>query len=347
MKRLLSTLLVLAIIVSSLACLSSCKEKEIPSRARVVSYVYFNTQSSIAAYGDSDVERLDTYVEAAAELLGYYHKLFDIYFEYSGMNNLRTVNLKAGKEPVKVDSELIDFLLYCKELFTLTDGRTNVMMGAVLKIWHNHREDGQSDPKTATLPEMAELQAAAEHTDIDLLVIDRDAGTVYISDPEASIDVGAIGKGYATERLYEKVCALGAGSLVLNIGGNIRTTGLMPDGSVWKVGITNPDRTATDFATTVTIGRTSCVTSGDYERGYLVDGVNYHHIIDPDTLMPATYFSSITVITPDSALADALSTALFCLDYDEGVALIEKADAEIEVIWIDKNGKITKTDGLK
>lgn len=346
MKRIISLALTVALLLGAIGTLSSCGEKtpEYETKTRTISYIYFNTVSVMSAYGDTSDEKMDEYLAVADGLLGYYHELFDIYYEYSGVNNLRTVNKNAGKAPVEVDAELIDFLEYCKEIFTLTDGKTNVMMGAVLRIWHNHRELADADPASASLPDGDELRAAATHTDIDSLVIDREAGTVYISDPEASIDVGAIGKGYATERLYERLREMGADSLALNIGGNLRTVGVKPDGEGWITGITNPDRESPDFAAKLSIGDTACVTSGDYERYYVVYGedgqaARYHHIIDPDTLYPAGYFSSVTVVTADSALADALSTALFCLDYTEGTALLDSLDIEVGVLFITSDGR--------
>ena len=90
---------------------------------------------------------------------------------------------------------------------------------------------------------------------------------------------------------------------------------------------------------------TSCVTSGDYERYFTVDGVRYHHIIDPDTYMPATFFSSVTVIAPDSGLADALSTALFCMSYEEGLALVQEMD-NVQVLWILADGTQYRTPDL-
>ena len=347
MKRIISAFLLICLTVSALALTSCKKEEEYQTRGKTISYTYFNTVSTLATYGDTTEEEFNLYCEEATALLGYYHKLFDIYYDYAGVTNLRKVNQKAGKEPVKVERELIDFLLYCKELFTLTDGKTNVMMGAVLKIWHDCREDAEYDPTEARVPDMAELEEASRHTDIDLLVIDEENLTVYISDPNASIDVGAVGKGYATERVYERLVELGAESTVLNFGGNIRTIGVKPTGEDWLTGLTNPDKTSSEFAATFYFGATACVTSGNYERYYVVDGVKYHHIIDPDTLMPSTYFASVTIITPDSALADALSTALFCVSYAEGKALIEGIDADIEVIWIDNDGNLTATKGVK
>ena len=347
MKRFISSLIIISILLTALVSLSSCDggESKSPSRGKTISYVYFNTVSTMMVYGDVSDETFDSYLSVSEKLLSYYHKLFDIYYDYSGVNNIRLINQKAGREPVKVDAELIDFLSYCKELYALTNGKTNVMMGAVLKIWHNHREDADYDPSSASLPDMAELREADTHTSIDSLVIDKDAGTVYISDPKASLDVGAIGKGYAAEKLCKKLVSMGANHVVLNIGGNIRTIGVKPDGEKWLTGLTNPDKSDDGFAARINLGEVACVTSGNYERYYVVDGVNYHHIIDPDTLMPARYFSSVTVITEDSGLADALSTALFCMSYDDGLALINSIGG-VEVIWIDLEYNLTKTDGI-
>ena len=94
------------------------------------------------------------------------------------------------------------------------------------------------------------------------------------------------------------------------------------------------------------MGETSIVTSGNYERYFICDGVRYHHIIDPVTLMPTEYFASVTIFTQGSGYADALSTALFCMSYEEGLALVNSL-GDIEVIWIDNDGNIKYTPGLE
>ena len=307
-------------------------------------YEYFDTVSVVYSYaGDEESEFLSN-CEAVEDVISYYHKLFDIYYEYSGVENLRTVNTHAGISPVRVSEELIAFLEYCKEIYALTGGETNFMIGAVTRLWHECREDALDNPENARIPTESELSAAAEHISPDLLVIDREAGTVYITDPEASIDVGAIGKGYAAERASEVLEDLGAVGYVLNLGGNIVTIGTKPSGDGWRTSIRSP-HSAGEYALTVTLSDISCVTSGNYERYYTVDGVRYHHIVDADTLMPSEHFASVTVLSDDSALADALSTALFCMPYEQGRALVDGI-AGTEAFWIDNAGVQQMTDGF-
>lgn len=324
--------------------------KEYTPRTKTVSYAHFNTVTVLSSYGDTTAEEFEGYVKTVDEQMGYYHKLFDIYYEYAGINNLCTVNKNAGVAPVAVEEELIDFLLYCKQLYSLTKGKTNVMLGSVLRIWHDKRE--LADAKGGyldehLLPTQEELEKAAAHTAIELLVIDQTAKTVYISDPEASIDVGAIAKGYAAERVASQLKAGGADSMALNAGGNIVTIGLKPNGDLWVTGITNPDRTAENsLICRVEMGEISLVTSGDYERYFVSGDQRYHHVIDPETRMPAAYFASVSVFVQDGALADALSTALFCMSYEEGLALVQSIGG-IEVLWIGKDGTMQYTDGVR
>ena len=327
--------------------LVSCgKDEDMPQTKAKSYYDYFDTVSVVFSYKGDSEDSFEQNCTAISELLSYYHKRFDIYYEYSGINNIKTINNNAGISAVKVDKELIDFLLYAKEIYTLTDGKTNIAMGAVLKLWHEAREIGISDEKNAYIPSKNALEEAGKHCDINNLIIDEKAGTVFISDPDMSLDVGALGKGYATELAAKLLEERGVDSYVLNIGGNIRAIGAKTNGEGWITGITNPDKTSEEkFVCRVVIKDTSLVTSGDYERFYTVDGVRYHHIIDPDTNMPSSFFSSVSVFTEDSGLADALSTALFSMSYDEGLALIESI-GETDAIWVTKSGEVKMTDGV-
>ena len=310
-----------------------------------VYYAYFDTVSYVYDYAGDSAERFDKRSAEVSHILQEYHELFDIYHEYSGVVNLCTLNKNAGGEPLEVDQKLIDFLLDAREMYELTGGEMNVMLGSVLRLWHDCREKADNNPDEATVPALEELEEAYRHTDISLLEIDEQRRTVRIADPEASIDVGALGKGYATERAAEYLESEDARGYVLNIGGNIRCIGDRPDGSGWVTGIRNPDNAAEDFACRLRIRDTACVTSGVYERYFTVAGTRYHHIIDRDTLFPATYFDSLTVLTRDSALADTLSTALFCMPQEEGEKLAEEI-GDVEILWIYPDGEQVCTPGF-
>lgn len=307
-------------------------------------FTFFDTVSYVYSYAGDENDVFDENCSKVSELLEKYHRLFDIYNEYSGVTNLRTLNFNAGKEAMKVDKELIDFLLYAKELYVLTNGEMNVMMGSVLRLWHDARELASENSSQARIPTTEELNEASLHTDISNLVIDEQNQTVRILDAKASIDVGALGKGYATEKAAELLRSRNALSYVLNIGGNIRTIGTKPDGSGWGTAIKDP-HDSSNYAITIDIADTSCVTSGDYERFFTVGTERYHHIIDKDTLMPSTYFSSVSIITPNSGLADALSTALFTMSYEDGLALVNKI-GNVEVFWITRDGTKLYTEGF-
>lgn len=299
----------------------------------------FDTYTQIIGYAKNE----KTFKEQANLIydeLNSYHELYTIYDDYDGINNIKTINDNAGIAAVTVDQKIIDLLQYGKEMYTLTEGSVNIAMGAVLSIWHDYREAGTS------VPPMSLLQEAARHTDINDLIIDDENNTVYLSDPDMSLDVGAIAKGFATERVAEDAVNAGFTSGILSVGGNIKIIGSPADSSkaTWGIGIQDPDNTNAVFDTVYTNNK-SLVTSGDYERYYIVDGVKYCHIIDATTLMPATRYRSVTILTSDSALADALSTALFILPYDQGLQLIQSV-GNVDCYWIFADGTVKYTDGF-
>ena len=196
----------------------------------------FDTVTTMVGYADSQ-ETFTAQAQQIHDELLEYHQLYDIYNDYDGMNNLKTVNDNAGIAPVEVDARILDMLEFSRELYEETGGRVNVAMGGVLSLWHDAREAGIEDPANAYLPDQDALEEAARHADWSNVVIDEEAGTVYLADPDMSLDVGAIAKGYAVER----VCETAPAGMLISVGGNVRATGPKPDGSPWVVGIENPD----------------------------------------------------------------------------------------------------------
>ena len=311
------------------------------------SFDYFDTVTTILGYA-SDKAEFDRVANEILNDLGEYHRLYTTYHRYEGLENLCTVNelVDGSHRTVTVDRRIIDMLLYAREMYQKTDGAVNIAMGSVLSIWHDYREQGMEDPSSAKLPPMERLQAAAAHTDMASLIIDEEACTVTLTDPEARLDVGAIAKGYAVEMVARSLEDRGITGYVLNVGGNVRAIGSKPTGELWLVGIENPQENPQEpYLAYLSLSGQSLVTSGSYQRYYIVDGKCYHHIIDPDTCMPAEGYLSVSVVCRSSADGDALSTALFCLSPEEGLALIESLP-EIEAMWVMEDGTRQYSSGF-
>ena len=353
MKRVLCILTVVGLLFGLTACgkEGGLLDKLTPdattqqNKFSTYSFDYFDTATTITGYAE-DQAAFDAIANEALTLLGEYHRLYDIYGRYDGMENLCTINdLKDGAHrTVTVDQKIIDMLLYAREMYDKTDGMVNVAMGSVLKLWHDYRTVGMSDPADASLPPMNKLEEAAQHTDITKMVIDADNRTVTLTDPQMRLDVGAIAKGYAAEQVAKWLEAHGVSGWLLNVGGNVRAVGKKPDGTAWTVGLENPEDTSADYLAYMQLTDEALVTSGSYQRYYIVGGKSYHHIIHPDTLMPAEGYLAVSVVCHDSGMGDALSTALFCMSIEEGKALIATLDG-VAVSWVTSDGKQTVSDG--
>jgi len=311
------------------------------------SFDYFDTVTTITGYAKSQ-EAFDEIAGAALAELAEYHKLFTVYHRYEGMENLCTVNelVDGTHRTVTVDERIIDMLLYAKEMYEKTGGTVNIAMGSVLSLWHEYRQEGINDPQAAKLPPMEKLEEAAEHTDINDLIIDEEVCTVTLADPAMKLDVGAVAKGYAVEMVAQSMEAQGVTGYVLNVGGNVRTIGAKGDGAKWLVGIENPEEDSENaYLAYLELSGESLVTSGSYQRYYVVDGKRYHHIIDPDTVLPSEGYVSVSVVCDSSADGDALSTALFCMDFEVGLALVESLP-DTEAMWVMQDGTRQESAGF-
>ena len=309
----------------------------------------FDTVITLIGYAESE-ETFNEQADQVHEMFLYMHKLFDTYnsYEDEGIVSIFTLNERAAQEPVAVDPILFSLLTFCKANYALCHEQVNVAMGSVLSIWHEYREAGLADPEHAQLPPMEALEAASGHMNIDDLVLDEENMTVYFADPQLRLDVGAVAKGYATELISQMLLAGPMPSFIISAGGNVRT-GISPqDGrKAWGVGIQDPDGSVfglSDYVEVLYIHDISVVTSGDYQRYYEVDGQRYHHLIDPETLMPDTDFRSVSIITEDSGYADMLSTAAFLMPYEESRAFIESLDG-VDAIWLFPDDSMQMTDG--
>ena len=185
----------------------------------------------------------------------------------------------------------------------------------------------------ACLDVMGENDTWIEHYE------DTMKGGCYLADPDMSLDVGSIGKGYAVQRVMEYARAQGMDNILLSLGGNISGLGTRIDGTNFRIAIQNPDLDSDEeYIEKVDITDGQCVvSSGDYQRYYVVDGEVYCHIINPDTLYPARTFAAVSILTDDSGMADALSTAIYNMTLEEGMEFVDNLD-NVEAMWVYHDG---------
>jgi len=345
MKKVLAIFLTICLVLALTGCGQNTSKEKTRYQAEFLDL--FDTMTQIVGYSD-DKDLFSEQVTFVYDNLKVMHQLYDIYNDYEGVNNIKTINDNAGKAPVKVDQKVIDLLKFSKEIYGISGGSVNVAFGSVLKIWHDYRDAGTANPDRAALPPMNLLEEANKHIDISNVIINEKDSTVYLKDPDMRLDVGAIAKGYATERVARMLEEKWPGiSILLSVGGNVKAIGMKETGTEtipWNVGITDPNDEAA-MLMTLNVSDDSMVTSGDYQRYYVVDGKNYHHIIDPETLYPAAHCRAVTIVVPDSGLADGLSTAAFILPLEKAKALVQSQGAE--AVFVMNDGTLEYTSGFK
>ncbi len=310
----------------------------------------FDTVISVTYYCE-DQESFEKLFKLTHDEFLRLHKLYDNYNTYEGLVNVMTLNEAAGKEGIRVDEDLFQLIQMAKDLYDKGLGKVNIAMGSVLSLWHEAREFAEKNPTEAKLPDPQALKEASRHMDINKLVLDEKNRTVKLEDPAMSLDLGAVAKGYATDKIAQTVKKSGLKSGLISAGGNVKLIGENPMGREWRVGIEDPSESRGDPKVVVDLkADMSLVTSGDYQRYFIVDGKRYHHIIDPVSLEPGGRSPSLTIETQDSGLADFLSTALFLADESEEKKILDnfkQAGQAVEDIRIEKDGSYRASDGIK
>lgn len=348
MKRKTSFILMTLILVLSI---SGCSDQVVYNKYSNSFFDSFDTITQVIGYTKTQ-EEFDQYSLEIHDRFLELHKLYDKYNNYDGINNIKTINDNAGKEPVKVEKEIIDLIQFSKKMYKETNQKTNIAFGAVISIWSEYRDIAEADPANAKLPPMEELLKAAKHIDIDKIIVNESESTIFLQDPDMTIDVGAVAKGFATELVVQEMIEKGFDSWIISAGGNIRTINKPMEDikDRWAVGIQNPDKEifgdGGNILDTVFLNNAAVVSSGDYQRYYYVKDKRIHHIISPDTLMPAEHYRAVNVITDDAGYGDYYSTEVFLLPYEESRALVESKD-NLEAIWIFADGRIEMTEGFK
>lgn len=264
-----------------------------------------------------------------------YHQLADRYQAYDGINNLYTIHYNTDpSETLTLDPRLYQMLTFGKEWYAISNGKIDISMGNIIDVWKQYRTTQTGVP---TLEELT-LNDTGSIKDIVLLENNQ------IQNTHPNIDLGAIAKGYATEKVGEYLESIGITNYIINAGGNVKV-GTPYQKEKYAIGIEDPNSQSGDIFKVVYGQNISVVTSGGYERYYEYNGQKYHHIIDPDTNMPSNWMKSVTIITKDSSLGDILSTLLFLLPIEEGQEFIKQFDAE--AIWYTNEDTIITSEGIE
>ena len=248
------------------------------------------------------------------------------------------INDNAGIRPVKVDDDVFTMIELSKKYNEISEGAFDITIGPLADLW-GFGGDNQEVPSDAKIRALLPLVGS------DKVEIDPQEKTVYLKKEDMLIDLGAVAKGYAAEKAAEVLADKGISRAVVNAGGNICALGGKTDSKPWVIGIQDP-LDASSLVGTVEVKDEAAVTSGDYQRFFEVEGVKYHHILDPSTGKPARASIGVTVINQSSAVADILSTALFVAGPEKGLKLAEEL-GNTDVLYITKDKTITMSPGME
>ena len=314
--------ILLPLLLAILACPARAVEKQ-----SSVGF-YLDTVVTLTAYVD-DVQVLN---DALTEC-GRYEQLLSRTIEGSDVFNIN----HAKGQPVKVSDDTLLLLDTARQVSTLSNGAFDVTIAPASNLW-----DFTSGK--AELPDAEALKRAAGLTDYRKIAVDGHQVTL----PEGMmIDLGGIAKGYIADQVKQYLVNRGVESAILSFGGNIVAIGTKPDGSPWKVGIQDIDLPTGAYMLVAQNYGGSTVTSGIYERGFDLDGVRYHHILDPNTGYPIqNELASVTIFSESSMWGDALATAAFALGTEAGIDLIESLKG-VEAAFIARDRSVTYTSGAK
>lgn len=287
-----------------------------------------DTVMTINAYGSKS----ESAVKAAQNEINRLDKLLSVQNE-----NSEIFKLNQSKE-MTVSEDTLTLITRSKELYTLTAGAFDITCEPLTREWGFYSGLENKVPSQMAIENALE-GVGAEHINIENSTVTLDSNT--------SLDLGGIAKGFASHKAAEILKDYGVTSALMSLGGNVRAVGSKPDGESWSVAVTDPDDNSKSIGT-LKISDKAVVTSGGYQRYFEENGQIYHHIIDTKTGYPAkSGLKSVTVVSEDDALADALSTALFVMGLEKSEEFYSENNSLFRAVFITDKGEIYVTDNLK
>lgn len=262
-------------------------------------------------------------------------KLLTTYDENSQTNQ---INKQAGIRAVKVDKEVFDLIQRSSKISNITDGAFDISYGSIDKrLWN-------FDKSMTALPDEATAKSMVKLINYRNIILNADDCTVMLKEKEMRIGFGGIGKGYAAEMAKALLKKEGVKSGIVNASGDLTTWGLQPDNKPWTIGIASPDNAHLPFAC-MNVTDLAIATSGNYEKYVKINGKKYSHTINPKTGLPVTGIKSVTIISPNAEIADAMATPVTIMGIKAGINLINQIQ-NLECIIIDDNNKIYSSKNI-
>lgn len=268
-------------------------------------------------------------IEAGVQEIRRIEKLLTTYDDSSETN---LINSYAGVAPVKVSKETYNIIERSKRLSAITQGAFDISYGSIDKSLWNF------DSSMTSLPGKEKARKMVRLINYRNIILDKEDTTVYLKEKGMRIGFGGIGKGYAAEMAKQVMKTVGVESGIVNASGDLTAWGLQPDGKPWTIGIANPDASREVFSY-LTITGMAIATSGNYEKYVMIDGKKYSHTINPRTGLPVTGIKSVTIITINAEIADAMATPVMIMGIKAGLDMIDQIK-DIEAIVIDDNNNI-------
>ena len=255
-------------------------------------------------------------------------------------SDVAKINASSGKSFVKVSEDTYNVIKRSFYYSELSNGAFDVTVGPLVNIWGIGTEH-------ARVPAPSEIKNKVSLINYKDIEIDDANKAIKLKREGQGIDLGAIAKGYAADKVKETLMSEGIKTAFINLGGNVVTLGKKSDGTLWNIGVQDPLNTRGDYFAIVKVSDKSIVSSGNYERFFIKDGIKYHHILDTKTGYPSNNeIMATTIISEKSIDGDALSTSAFVLGLDKGMKLVESLKG-VEAIFITKDKKVYTTSGLK
>lgn len=249
------------------------------------------------------------------------------------------VNANAGIAPVEVSRETFELIARSVRISDLTQGAFDITYGSIDKrLWN-------FDQQMTVLPDRETAKLMVRLINYKNIILNNEACTVFLKEKGMRIGFGGIGKGYAAERARQVMMAQGVESGVVNASGDLCTWGLQPDGRQWTIAITDPNNKSHVFSY-MNISNMAVATSGNYEKFVMIGGKKYSHTINPRTGLPVTGIKSVTIITTNAEIADAMATPVTIMGINAGLDMINQMK-NIEAIIIDDDNKLYTSKNIK